>query len=257
MQQQMLSAGIVAPQANDGPFGDFVCDEVGISIPHLATDNINAFRSILAGADVAADAIAWAVDAARQISLSDDASLRDKLRARVLIDQMLRQAAMAERFGGASLSKDQMAIVRGRVWLAIRKVDRDDTAWLKEVVSRDGWVDTEKYGAEASDAAWLLVQHADQDPLFQYRILRELDPILSPGKPKISKRRYALLTDRVMLKITGKQIYGSQLICKAGNWGTFPIEDEASVDTRRAQMELGPIKAYIDDFVRDVGKCNS
>lgn len=257
MQLQMLSAGIVAPQANNGPFDDFVCDQVGISIPHLETDNISVFRSILTGADMVADSIVWTVDAARKISLSDDASLQNKLRARALIDQMLRQAAMAESYGDVSLSDDQVAIVRARIWLAIRKVDRDNTAWLKEVVGRDGWVDADKYGAEATDAAWLLVQHADQDPLFQFRILRELDPVVSPGKPKISKSRYALLRDRVMLKITGTQIYGSQLICKAGKWETFPIEHEASVDLRRAQMGLGPLKKYIEDFVRNVGKCNS
>lgn len=257
-QQQMVAAGIADPKAEDGPFYDAVCDEAGIAIPHVEAASFEAFQALLPSARLAAESIAWTVKAAQQ-AFADHASpsLPDQLRARVLVDQTLRQASMAESFGGAALPKNQMAIVRSRIWLAIRKVDRENTAWLKTVLDRETWVDAERYGAEASDGAWLLVQHADQDPLFQYRVLRALDPTRNPSAAKLPPRRYALLTDRVMLKIAGKQVYGSQLVCRAGEWQPFAIEDAANVDKRRAEMGLGPIRAYIDNFVRDVGKCVS
>jgi hypothetical protein len=64
-------------------------------------------------------------------------------------------------------------------WEIVATVDADNLAWLKEVVAEVGWPGQSMVGEDGAHAAWLLAQHADQDPAFQRRCL-ELLPKRSP-----------------------------------------------------------------------------
>src|SRR5262245_47910462 len=48
------------------------------------------------------------------------------------------------------------------------RIDRENTARLKQIIDRIGWPTISRVGAQASSAAWLLVQHADAEPEFQH-----------------------------------------------------------------------------------------
>ena len=65
-------------------------------------------------------------------------------------------------------------------------IDRSNTARMKQIVEQYGWPIFEKVGEEASNAAWLIVQHADRNPFFQEKCLLLLKKELEKqtNKPK-------------------------------------------------------------------------
>jgi hypothetical protein len=63
-------------------------------------------------------------------------------------------------------------------------------------------------------------------------------------KDEVSRSNYAYLTDRVLLAEGKKQLYGTQFIFSNGKWRPRPIQDEANVDKRRAEIGLPPLAEY-------------
>lgn len=74
-------------------------------------------------------------------------------------------------------------------------MDRDNTRWLDELVQRQGWPTRSVVGEKAAQAAWLLVQHGDQDPAWQRRCLDLMHAVPNDG---VSPADVAYLTDRVL-----------------------------------------------------------
>jgi D-alanyl-D-alanine-carboxypeptidase/D-alanyl-D-alanine-endopeptidase len=136
-------------------------------------------------------------------------------------------------------------------------LDWHNTQDLKQLIKLYGWFKISKWGEQTDRQAWLLVQHADNDPQFQNEILSVLTTIYK--SKETSPSNYAYLYDRVASssKDPGKRVpqrYGTQGKCiGAGKWEPFPIEDSAQVNMRRAEVGLGTLQDYIDGF-RDI--CN-
>ncbi len=117
-------------------------------------------------------------------------------------------------------------------------VDEVNTNRMKEIVEEIGWPSISKVGEEASDLAWLLVQHADRDPAFQKRCL-ELMKRLPEGA--VSKSNLAYLEDRILVKEGKPQRFGTQFFEDIdGHVKVRPIEDPEHVDERREAMGLPP-----------------
>jgi hypothetical protein len=131
-------------------------------------------------------------------------------------------------------------------------LDRQNTAELKSLLSTHSWFTISKFGKKCDHNAWLLVQHADQDPEFQKEVLAKLERLYPTGETKA--QNYAYLFDRVALASNDPskrqpQRYGTQGHCLApGKWQPFPIEDEPNIDTRRAEVGLPPLAEYIAGF---------
>lgn len=123
----------------------------------------------------------------------------------------------------------------------VKAIDADNTKWLKGVVEKHGWPSITLAGRDGADAAWLLVQHADADPKFQRQCL---DLMIKLPKNEVSQEKLAYLTDRVLLAEGKKQRYGTQFITVEGRWKVRPLEDEANVDQRRAEVGLPPLAEY-------------
>ena len=123
------------------------------------------------------------------------------------------------------------------------EIDRRNTNRLKQIIAEYGWPGKSLVGTDGAHAAWLIVQHATHDLPFMKRSLK-----LMQGSPpgEVAPADVALLTDRLMLKETGKQIYGSQLAMKNGRLVPEPIQDEQDVDRRRAEVGLMPLPDYLD-----------
>jgi hypothetical protein len=121
---------------------------------------------------------------------------------------------------------------------AMKAGDRERTATLKTIVDKLGWPNKTAVGEDGAHAAWLLVQHADQDPDFAKRALGLMEPLVKPGE--VDARDYAYLYDRVAVHDNRPQRYGTQFKDGYPN----PIEDEAHVDERRAAIGLGTMAAY-------------
>jgi len=92
-----------------------------------------------------------------------DLALRAELLRRDSADQEVRgEFTAAFRTG----KRPDSALV-ARVW----RVDAENTAWLRDVVARRGWLGRSMVGADGADAAFVLTQHADADTAFQARVL--------------------------------------------------------------------------------------
>lgn len=138
------------------------------------------------------------------------------------IDQTMRQRAM-----------------EGHPWDAA--VDAANTSRMKELVAVYGWPTITNVGREASQAAWLLVQHADHDPDFQAHCLALMKQ-LAPGD--VSPVDIAYLEDRVRVHSGQPQRYGTQFYRAGDTFGPRPIEDWSLLDERRAAAGLQPFAAY-------------
>ena len=123
-----------------------------------------------------------------------------------------------------------------------RKIDADNTAFMKKVIDKHGWPGKSLVGADGAMAAFLLVQHASADTAFQERCLALIRKAVERGEARGADM--ALLTDRVLVHAGKPQRYGSQFHTVDGQSVPFPIEDEANVDARRKEVGLGPLAEY-------------
>jgi hypothetical protein len=147
-------------------------------------------------------------------------------------DQALRNRVLA---GGSDAVGDPKLIEQ------MRALDRRHTKRLEEIVAAHGWPRRSQVGPEAASAAWLLAQHADQDPAFQAHVLELLEPLVETGE--VAPPDFALLTDRVRVAQGRPQLYGTQYLTMQvdGVWYhglSTPVEDPERLDEHRARMGL-------------------
>ena len=174
--------------------------------------------------------------------------LRDELLARAKKDQEARQAAInwgAEYGVNGFVDEDSLTseekAVYDDLWAEVTRTDSDNTEWLKDIVTGQGWVTYSGVGIDGGDAAWLLVQHADADPSFQRQCL---DLMTGLPRDEVSQESVAYLTDRVLIKEGKKQIYGTQFVVRDGEWVPAELDDVENVDVRRAELGLPPLVDY-------------
>jgi hypothetical protein len=131
-------------------------------------------------------------------------------------------------------------------------MDTENTAELKRLMARWGWFSSARFGVQTEQSAWLIVQHADQDPQFQREVLGILEPLVQRGE--VSGKTYAYLYDRVATSFKDPsrarpQRYGTQGHCVGtGAWEPFPVEDPEHLDERRKSVALPPEAEYIALF---------
>jgi hypothetical protein len=124
----------------------------------------------------------------------------------------------------------------------LTEIDAGNRARMKEIVDRYGWPGKSLVGGDGSDAAWLLVQHADPDHPFQKRCVGLLAEAVKKGDA--SPRHLAYLTDRVRVAENAKQVYGTQFHEVEGKLQPFPIDDEPNVDKRRKKVGMPTLAEY-------------
>jgi hypothetical protein len=122
-----------------------------------------------------------------------------------------------------------------------RAIDEDNTARMKVVVGQYGWPGPALVGQDGAEAAFMLVQHADH--AFQVDMLPFVKKAYAAGE--LRGQDYALLQDRVLVGDGKPQIYGTQFKIVGGELIIQPIEDEAGVDRRRADVGLPPLAEYV------------
>ncbi len=152
-------------------------------------------------------------------------ALRDELLAMVAEDQAARAAWVVD-------VSDQAAERR------VRDVDARNRARLKQIVAEHGWPGYRLVARDGAQAAWLLVQHADYDPVFQKRCLVLLASAVAMRDAR--GMQYAYLADRVAVMENRPQRYGTQFRGDVPH----PIDDPDNVEARRAAVGLGTLAAY-------------
>lgn len=143
--------------------------------------------------------------------------------------------------------------------------DSANLVYVRDLIERIGWPDSERFGAAASRAAFVLVQHADADPAFQERMLPILSEAVARGEA--SARDLAYLTDRIRVAQARPQVYGTQYdVVKnargsvvAGPDGRIQyvvpvVEDLERLDERRAAVGLGAWAEYERNMAASQGR---
>jgi hypothetical protein len=172
----------------------------------------------------------------------------------VVREQVYRNALSWPATGGPPLAPGVQAALMRRIGMLVAIEDGKNTAMLKARVAAHGWPTIAEVGERAGGAAWLIVQHADMDPLFQLDALRKMEPLVPRGQ--VDRRNFAYLYDRVMLKAAGKQRYGTQWAgCARGARQLRPLESPDRLDALRAEAGLEPLDAYRQTMDRAVGPC--
>jgi hypothetical protein len=168
-----------------------------------------------------------------------DAALAKELLARVRADQDAR-AAMSRASGPDGVCRDLDINQR------IAAIDRSNTEWMRPVLA-SGWPGRSRVGEAGAHAAWLLCQHADQDPDLQRSALALLEEAFARGDAP--GRHVAYLTDRVFVAEDRPQRYGTQFHPREGKLEPRPIQDPETLDERRAAMDLEPFADYARWFL--------
>ncbi|HZX08134.1 DUF6624 domain-containing protein [Kribbella sp.] len=129
----------------------------------------------------------------------------------------------------------------------LQAVDAANTARMKAIIAAHGWPGRHLVGSDGAEAAWLLIQHADQDPTFQRTSLALLSASVQAGDADSTHEAY--LTDRVLLAEGNQQLYGTEFrLADDGSWQPQPLADADHVDTRRRQSGLEPLDDYRKRF---------
>ncbi|MFN0036918.1 MAG: DUF6624 domain-containing protein [Saprospiraceae bacterium] len=128
----------------------------------------------------------------------------------------------------------------------VRERQRNDSLCLAKaeaIIQQHGYPGKSMVGESRQDAIWLVIQHAPLEKQEQYFPL--IDAAAQKGEMR--KSSWALLVDRIRMRKGQPQVYGSQVVrdeATGGGWKFHEIEDEANVNTRRAEVGLGPLEEY-------------
>jgi hypothetical protein len=132
------------------------------------------------------------------------------------------------------------------------KVDAENTKYVKSLVATLGWLDAERFGREAANAAFLLVQHSS-DLRLMMAALPEIKKDLKAKR--VDPQDYALLFDRIQTSVGEKQRYGTQLgQNEKGELIVFPLEDRKKVEEFRKEIGLFPLSQYLGQIKQMTGK---
>ncbi len=125
------------------------------------------------------------------------------------------------------------------------EIDKKNTARIKEIISSIGWPTVSKVGNEGMRNAWLLVQHADKDVVFQKACLELMK---SEPSGEVGKSEIGYLEDRIRVNVGQNQVFGTQFYEKDGVYIPRPIEDEENLDQRRLEAGMIPMSEYKKNF---------
>jgi hypothetical protein len=161
-------------------------------------------------------------------------ALRSELLKRVEQDQAIRNELISK----GARNPDKAILAR------MQAIDTANTERMKAIIRQYSWPGPELVGRDGAEAAFLLVQHADL--AFQKEMWPFVEKAYRSGA--LSGQSYALLLDRVRVGEGKPQVYGTQAK-RLEEWKgqepvLAPIEDEANVDKRRAEVGLPPLSEY-------------
>ncbi|MCU7548593.1 hypothetical protein OCK74_05665 [Chitinophagaceae bacterium LB-8] len=161
-------------------------------------------------------------------------SLRKEINLMALKDQQLRYKRVQTN------NDNLLAIINGQ----INQSDLNNLERAKQIISQYGWLKISQIGKDGQNNLWLIVQHADQDVMFQQTALTAMEKL--KGTKELNMENYAFLYDRVQCNLNYKQVYGTQVVWTNNGEasGVRPVKEEDKVDERRKEIGLQPLQIY-------------
>lgn len=129
-------------------------------------------------------------------------------------------------------------------------VDYKHTERMREIVNRIGWPTVSKVGNRAAHSAWLLVQHADHDVVFQQLCLYLMKESI---ESEVDQTDLAYLEDRTRVNAGRPQLFGTQFTKVNGEFVPRPIENPEKVDERRLSVGLDTLEEGIEQMKEKYG----
>jgi hypothetical protein len=131
-------------------------------------------------------------------------------------------------------------------WKLINETDSINLIKIKNILDDRGWLGSDVIGNEGNSTLFLVIQHADLETQVDY--LPMMRDAVKQGNASASS--LALLEDRVALRQGNRQIYGSQIgrDQETGEYFVSPLMEPEKVNERRAEVGLGPIEDYINNW---------
>lgn len=199
--------------------------------------------SVMAGAPVAEPPFSHVADRVKMAQAETNPRVHELLR-RAALDQLIRRGwEVGSEVWSEPPSPGARSRFESRLDGQMCETDRENTAWLKADIDAHGWYRLSEHGEAASNAAWLMAQHADRDRPFQRHVLTLLEPLAGEGE--IKRSNFAYLYDRIAVGGNRPQRYGTQGRCAARNvWEPFPLENPDGVEALRAEADIGTLAEY-------------
>ena len=166
-----------------------------------------------------------------------------------------RQTEIEDRFSGrtpshpelrdqiARLYKDDQAVRQKEGFDPVKmdETDRQTAGPLKAIFDKYGVPTYDMVGVQAAKDFVAMVQH--QPPAFRLAVLPKLKANVDAGQGEPGS--YAMVYDRTQRDQGRNQLYGEQLECASGKaLEVAPIDDEANVNIRRAELGLMRLELY-------------
>jgi len=124
----------------------------------------------------------------------------------------------------------------------MRAVHEANVEVLEQIIDDIGYPTIDLVGIEASDAAWLIIQHAIGNPRFMKKCALMLEKAANQGTADPVNLAY--LTDRIAVYQGEPQLFGTQYDWdEDGNQSLQEIDDHSKVNQRRKTIGLNTIEA--------------
>lgn len=115
---------------------------------------------------------------------------------------------------------------------------------LNRIIDVIGFPTAEKLGEEASNAAWLIIQHSIGQPDFMKKCAALMEIEVENGQ--VDKVNFAYLTDRVAVFEGNSQLYGTQFDWNEnGEMSPVKIDNYEKVNERRKAIGLNSLEDQI------------
>lgn len=123
---------------------------------------------------------------------------------------------------------------------AVYNCDTKNILEIKKIIKKYGWPTFDIIGKKASNAFWLLVQHADRDIKFQKKCLSLLEKAAKNNQAHLKSVAY--LEDRILAAEGKKQKFGTQFIFKGNKLVPKPTTNKRNLNKIRREFGLDNIE---------------
>ena len=132
----------------------------------------------------------------------------------------------------------------------LHKLYEEHALKLCQIMKTSGWPTTALVDREGVFAAFMILKNGT------FELQRDLLTVIIAAikKDPFQKPEFAGLLDRLRVSAGMKQLFGPQAVSTNGFLVLYPIDDEAKVDARRAEFDLGPMDSHIRHLERTYQK---